>query len=250
MEKTYKCEECDLEFSTFQAKANHIRWHHKKPISTPETIENTKQKKITREVEWYGEFIYDSVPCKICGVMVDIKYRSKKGKKEHYYCSSWCRHSRPQTEKTKRKIGKAVSEKWQNDPEFREKCSQAAVNQRKLFSSKGEREIVKYFKTNFPNDEWTFGGHLSCKDVFISRDLYSNKLKVCIEYDGIWHFKDINNQLEGKQYKDKCLEEWCIENDYKLIRIKEEVYQSDKDLYTRKIVDAVYEGEDKIIKFY
>ncbi len=113
----------------------------------------------------------------------------------------------------------------------------------KIFSSKNERAIIKYFKENFPNDEWTSGGMIIQDGVRISRDMYSNKLKVCFEYDGIWHFKDIHDQLESKQHKDQLLEEWCLENDYRLIRVDELVYENEN-----QIVDLVYNNKEQIIK--
>jgi len=112
-----------------------------------------------------------------------------------------------------------------------------------MFSSKKEREIVKYFKENYPNDIWKSGGLLRSGDSRISRDLYSDILKICIEYDGIWHFKDIKGQLEKKKRIDLELERWCRENGYRLIRIQEQFFISMEHLS-----DLVYNNKEKIIK--
>ena len=77
------------------------------------------------------------------------------------------------------------------------------MNNNRHFTSKNEVLIRDYFINNFPEDEWTFGGSIRMNEHQMSRDLYSNKLKICFEYDGIWHFKDIHGQLEQKQLKDK-----------------------------------------------
>jgi hypothetical protein len=117
------------------------------------------------------------------------------------------------------------------------------VKQRKLFSSKNERLIVKHFKTNHNDDEWKSSGRLQFKGLNIVRDMWSDKLKICFEYDGIWHFKDIHNQLERKQLIDAALEEWCILNNYRLIRIDEDDYTN-----ISQIESLIYNNDDLIIK--
>ena len=59
--------------------------------------------------------------------------------------------------------------------------------------------------------------------------MWSDVRKICIEYDGIWHFKNIHNQLEEKQKKDKLLNKWCVENGYCLIRIDDKEYVKRKN---------------------
>ena len=120
------------------------------------------------------------------------------------------------------------------------------------FSSKNEREIVKYFKEHFNNDEWKSGGVIYHTGLGISRDLYSDKLKVCIEYDGIWHFKNIHNQLKYKQMKDSLLEDWCIQNNYYLIRISEDVFNSNKEKWLKILCNTshILHSLGKVIKFY
>ena len=78
--------------------------------------------------------------------------------------------------------------------------------------------MLTELKNKFPQHSWKSGGRLKHKDVSLTRDAYSNELKICIEYDGIWHFKDIHGQLANKQLKDELLKAWCIENGYRLIR--------------------------------
>jgi hypothetical protein len=67
--------------------------------------------------------------------------------------------------------------------------------------------------------------------------MYSDKLKICFEYDGIWHFKDIHGQLERKQYKDKLLKKWCKVNNYKLIRLDEECF-----INPEQVANIVYDS--------
>ena len=73
--------------------------------------------------------------------------------------------------------------------------------------------------------------------------MWSRKLKIIFEYDGIWHFKDIHWQLENKQIKDKMTEEFALKNGYKLIRIAD-----DKNITLEQIENIVYNTLDNVIK--
>ena len=115
---------------------------------------------------------------------------------------------------------------------------------KRYFNSKNERAIVNHIKTNHANDEWKSGGRVKISDdLYISRDLWSDRLKVCVEYDGIWHFKDIHGQLAKKQKKDAALEVWCEANGYRLIRVDELKFNS-----VEQIEDLIYNRSDSIIK--
>ena len=109
----------------------------------------------------------------------------------------------------------------------------------KNFIVQGERELRKYFIDNFPNQEWTFGGLTKYKDKFLSVDLKSKKLKIIIEYDGIWHYKDIKSQLKNKQYIDSLVNEWCKINNWLLIRIRDEDFLSNKKDTIKKILEQI-----------
>jgi very-short-patch-repair endonuclease len=127
-------------------------------------------------------------------------------------------------------------------------ASRLMRNGKTIFTSKSEVEIREHFIKNFPIDEWTFGGCIRFNGIGIVRDLYSKVLKICIEYDGIWHFKDIHGQLETKKLKDKALEEWCLCNGWRLIRIDEIEYLKDCHGALQKLVELAYKCEDKIVK--
>ena len=146
------------------------------------------------------------------------------------------------TDEYRKKQSENTKKLWE-DPIYAKKVMTAS----KKFTSKNEVIIRNYFIENYPNDEWTFGGGLRVDNEIIVRDLYSKKLKICFEYDGIWHFKDIHGQLAKKQLKDSLLEKWCIENKYTLIRIDENFFN--KTITLTDLVDLIYSiTEPKIIK--
>ncbi len=211
-------------------------------------LNNFRQKVEIARSKKFGKLQQFKVHCFKCNKEFEVIEREFQfPKKQKYFCCINHANSRVIThsEITRKKLSNSQKQLWQN-----ELYSSKHIVVCKVFNSKNEREIVKYFKDNFLNEEWTSGGCIKFKDNLIVRDLYSNKLKVCIEYDGIWHFKNIHNQLEEKQLKDKLLEEWCIKNNFKLIRISENIYNSDKQYWLNKLINAVYNSTEKIIKFY
>jgi len=192
------------------------------------------------------------VICYNCGIKFKIKEREKLFPiKEKYFCSIHCAHSRKNvyTEEMKKKISDGMKKVWKND-EYRKKQANNNTSKNKRFTSIGEREIRKYFIDNYPEDNWTFGGNLKIENSCITRDLFSKKLKICIEYDGIWHFKDIHGQLKNKQLKDKLLKQWCIKNNYRLIRIKDELYMNNRNKYLNILINEVYNKNDKLVYIY
>ena len=65
-----------------------------------------------------------------------------------------------------------------------------------------------------------------CKYInILSFDFYLNEYNICIEYDGEQHFKKFrfekdNNKLIIRQKRDQIKNEYCINNNIRLIRIK------------------------------
>lgn len=146
------------------------------------------------------------------------------------------------TDEQRTRMSKNSKRLWQ-DPEYAKKVLTA----NKKFTSKNEVIIRTHFIEKYPEDEWSFGGALKIAGETITRDLYSKKLKICFEYDGIWHFKDIHGQLAKKQLKDVLLEKWCIENKYTLIRLDEDDFNKNISISDLEIM--IYSiSESTIIK--
>lgn len=240
----YKCEQCNIEFKTFQEKANHCRWKHfKYTFKNSKTKSLFKSNLIEREEKLYGgKLITKEYKCIICQKVFIVTHRDNKPINKKFCSVSCANKIRKQTKETKLKISKSIKLAWKkgkfDNIDFYEKQSK-----NKRFTSKVERSIVEYFKTHYPEHQWTSGGRLLFKNISLTRDLYSNILKICFEYDGIWHFKDINGQLKSKQLKDKYLEEWCIENNYRLVRVDDIEYKDFK-----QIEKLFFERNESIIK--
>jgi len=187
----YYCGDCSIGFEKFGLKANHIRWHHGK-----RDVSNLKIAMQKSNINKYGEWI--NVKCKHSECNNLIKQRSKNKKRK--YCSVSCSNKNRDirwSKESKKKLSESISKLWKSG------TYDHLEPPPKLFSSKREREIVKFFKDKYPEYKFKSGGMLKYNNFLISRDLYSDELKICFEYDGIWHFKDIHGQLKNKQEKDK-----------------------------------------------
>jgi len=234
-----QCEICNITFESGRSFSNHVRWNHKE-------VKYKKEKCVhcNKEIALCGLFnhikscLQNKKKCKKCGV----EFNSRS----NMFCTGTCAATFNNsvrvscdrsyiTPEWKRKQSVTTKENWQKG-----KFKIA----RQIYSSKNERDIVSWFKKTYPEDGWKSGGHLKLnEDESLSRDMWSDKLKICFEYDGIWHFKDIHGQLYKKQLKDKLLEQWCLENNYRLIRVDEKNY-----INVFQINELIYNKKDNVIK--
>ena len=236
------CIECNLSFENHNVYANHMRWKH---TGNKETFsKNLSEAILAIKAEQKGKLIEIESICEKCeNTFIFETYENKP--KHKRFCSIQCSNSRSHSTETKNKIANTLSismkKKWEN--------GDYDSVEYKYFSSKAERSILLYLKETYPDDEWTSGGAMKIDDEIIVRDMYSNKLKICIEYDGIWHFKNIHNQLETKQKKDRILNKWCKENEWRIIRISESYWHENGKNFqlienALKLPDSLFLGKE------
>ena len=242
-----KCKYCEFETDNIKIMANHVRWKHQKESG----FDFTNYSKKISEAKTKNKIVDVEIKCEECGKffktqkkidknLLPVKFSSKhKTEFKTRFCSTFCAHKQGSKFLTKEGL-ESLRKHAINNLKFMSSCSNSHLNQnRKYFSSKREREILEHFKEKYPEDGWTFGpitNKLNC-------DMYSRKLKIAFEYDGIWHFKDIHNQLKRKQEVDKLLEEYCIQEEYRLIRIDE-----NKKLSLIDIEKLIYHRTEPILK--
>jgi hypothetical protein len=230
------CNTCGQTLPNHSAYANHIRWYHK---DNTEYVKKVSAALLKNYDKKQGEIITEEVCCEKCLKKFEVSFRESK-RKEKYYCSRSCANSRgPRTPEFKKTLSDKIKKMWTAG--HYDEIDYTSINKR--FSSQKEREIIKYFKEKYPDDNWTSGGRLIYEDTSITRDMYSDKLKVCFEYDGIWHFKDIHGQLKDKQRKDNLLEKWCMEKQYRLIRIEDGQMEN-----IEQLEKLIYESLNPLIK--
>lgn len=196
---------------------------HNGHYDNPDFLKKISQKSQQHCDKKWGIKIKKKVFCFRCNKEFEV-FEREKDRKEKYFCSRSCANTRIMTNEIKKKISEknkiVIRKKFLEDKEYSAKIAKNNANN-KFFTSKNERLIRDFIIKNNPDDEWTFGGGLKCGKYLISRDLFSKKLKICFEYDGCVHFKDIWGQLKDKQNKDASYENWCKENGWKLVRVSE-----------------------------
>lgn len=232
------CEICGFQTDNGKIMSNHKRWKHISPKGS-ENYKETTKKLSQKGKERYGVQDRPAV-CPECGKEFMSHYMKKGMWKK--YCSATCANKQG----SKYVDYKKVSDYQKEHGTWQENFIKNGLGNKKNHS-KRELEIVSYFKENFPNDEWKQGlidGSKKHDGCLINPDLWSKKLKIIIEYDGDWHFKDINNQLEYKQKVDKATMKFCEENGYRIIRIDEKEKVSNE-----QIVESVYQKQDSKILF-
>ena len=92
-------------------------------------------------------------------------------------------------------------------------------------SSKGERvisQLLQSYNINYISQKY-FEDLKRVRVLYF--DFYLPDLNICIEYDGIQHFKPIEcfggeNKFKLDQLRDKIKNDYCNENNIKLLRIK------------------------------
>ena len=262
------CPHCNKEFKQIPGRvfSNHVRWCKSNPQyekccgkefkdKLKSTINFSNMKKFVKTHGELKEYIVECANPK-CKKPFTVKEYEKDFGSKKYFCSSFCSHSRIVSQQQRQRVSNTLKQQAeyfrQNDKKEylrRFGCSpfDTSTKQEHRFTSKGERIVRDFFITHFPEDEWTYGGRIVLDNFGISRDLYSNKLKICFEYDGIWHFKNICNQLELKRSKDAALEKWCVMNKYRLIRISESWFSNNGN-DPRCIIPLIYSSTEQIIK--
>ena len=175
--KKYTCEVCKIEFETFQAKANHVRWKHR---------DNTEYLEKLRSSGPRIKRITESINCEKCGVSFNVIY-NEGNKKHKQFCSRSCANSRgARTEEFKQAVrkkltGRPTGRKIYHDllrvsckeceiefetyVQSRTFCSKscgakhsARERNKKKFASYGFKKVYKHFTkfqfalSNYPNE--------------------------------------------------------------------------------------------------
>jgi len=179
------CKYCNKEIEgSHSVYANHVRWCDKNTTNGDKgglKISESK-KKYYEENRKNIEHTVSCTKCEQTFTIIETNSKFKK-RKNRFFCSKACSFSRSNPE-TKRKISESSKNLWK-DENYMNKVINNNTNRNIRFTSKGEKEIKNYLKENHKSDNWTSGGGFKYKDKILTRDVYSNDLKIIVEYDGI-----------------------------------------------------------------
>jgi very-short-patch-repair endonuclease len=191
-----------------------------------------------------------TVQCLWCKSVVETTTNPKAKKCCSRTCSAKYSRSKCLIETFKKTVSDKIKSAWETGKYDHTLATTERDGRKQYFNSKGEIELRNYLKSTFPNYKFTTGMVQKTQEGRINPDIWSREYKVMIEYDGIWHFEDIMGQLEDKQRKDKLVEEWCIKNGWRCIRIKEDVYKKNKEEYKAKLKSEIINGTAPIVRYY
>lgn len=191
-----------------------------------------------------------TVKCLWCNSMVETTTNPKDKRCCSKTCSAKYSRSKCSLETYKKTVSDKIKSVWKAGKYDHILSTTEQDGRKQYFNSKGEIELREYLKLTLPRYKFTTGMIQKTQEARINPDIWSREYKVIVEYDGIWHFEDIKGQLKDKQRKDKLVEEWCIKNGWRCIRIKEDVYKRSKEEWKEKIKNEVLNGNSPIVRFY
>lgn len=251
------CKYCEQELIlASNSFSNHVKHCKKRP-------ESDNFKKLSEAIRLghdrrLGEVKSFKVVCshEKCENSFEVREREFKFPlKEKYFCSRKCSNSRERTPEVCAKISKSVRSTWRTKvanmtpEEFDIRNNKGRMRQ--IFTSKGERELLQLLQERLPEYEFTSGGSIKIDKTFVQRDIISKVNKIVIEYDGPWHFVSITGEenLKKKQHKDQLLNNWCRENDFKLIRVSPFNFRKFPNLFD-KLVDLIINNSELYQEMY
>ena len=186
----YKCEKCEKQFSTAQARGAHQRIHSLNPRSGLDIQAAAIRSKLKSE-KMQQEYYLNPLKCKQCNTIISYKKYSVRKSERTYNpnsisCSRSCATTYQNTHKT---VG--------------------------IRRSKLEAYIEEQLITLYPDLEI----HFNRKDTINSElDIYIPSLKLAVELNGIFHYEPIFSpeQLTRSQNNDQRKMQACIERGIEL----------------------------------
>lgn len=244
MNYDYECKHCDMQFEKWQALASHVKYAHGKSWNVYKEL--ARQGALKRLDQLYGVKKEFTVICKTCSTHFTVIEREKQHpKKEKYYCSIPCANTRKHTIKSKQKTSASVKTAWENGKFDNVNHSNPSR------SSKAEREIAQFFKNRYGAKKVLRQRVKEYYGIRRAVDLLLPEFNAVIEYDGIFHFKEIYaNTFDRIKEKDDKQNKYCKNNGIKLIRVKYTVYEKNKQSTLNKIIDLLENHKPDVYLLY
>lgn len=250
------CLVCGETFDVGRIYSNHVRWKHRDRAFSTEGKAAIQEnaRRLNKQRLGYEGSKFDGSTCEICNRKLSTSERKNR------FCSTEaCRfqaHSIGGTAawKDRTTMLRIVQTTVWNNPMWVKNMGTGSTKpeMRKYFSSKGERELTEVIKNRLPQYHWQTGGsHNIGNNVRKAFDVYCKDIKLIVEYDGAYHWKNIYGNLPIVQMKDRQMETFCINNGWKLIRVNERTYQKMPQI-VETIINMIlnYEVLPSVTKLY
>lgn len=249
----YKCE-CGKEFekpNSFNGHKSHCKTHmqinnkyeylvlseQKRHLSASKTLSEKFSLKEENDLKMW---VNEKHTCEKCGKVMTEKFGSGR------FCSRSCANGHIQTEEINLKRKATALKNFKENPDLFITIPTFSLNKSFIWRSKPEEKLFELLTNKLPDYEFKYGYFGKYNGENLIPDIFSYKYKIIIEYDGVFHFKDLFNQLEKKHHKDRLLQEFINNSNYRLIRIDDLYYQSNK-LNVDYIINLILNSNEKVI---
>jgi very-short-patch-repair endonuclease len=223
------CPVCNETFDVGRVYSNHVRCKHKPQTFTPEGLQKLKDVAIRVNAKrlGYEGTKYATQQCVNCHkTIVEATTQMQYCKDKACQSVAHSFGGKKVWQMHRQKLIKALKEMPRSEAWIASQGRTDHPNQKRFFTSKGEEALKLLIKQRLPQFKWSSGGlHNIGNGLRKSLDIYCKDIKVIVEYDGIYHWKNVYGNLEDVQKKDRQLEQFCSDNGWKLIRVNEQTYK-------------------------
>lgn len=225
MSDKHVCPHCFLELDSHAAKANHVRWKHKRPEGFTEAGRAAMREKVTqRNRERFGEVVTLQLECRKCGTSFEFKTcANSRRKRTPAHCSQTCANSHGRTDESKLKTSLSMLRALE-DPVLKEKFMQNLhAHDKGRYSSRAERALCECLR---PLGFVRHRVMRTPEDLTFDVDAVSADGRVWVESDGEWHFRQVHpgHDFARTQARDAAEEAEALRRSVLLVRLDNQKY--------------------------
>lgn len=239
----WTCEACNLEFDTFQGKANHVRWKHKEQKFSEEGRNSLRVNIRKLNEERYGTTtrVTETRTCK-CGQAFEVTY--SLGRRGHVKktCSKQCAARREFTKETNEKRKATCKAAAAKNPN----AYRAMLLSNRRCSSKAERALAeKLAEFGFKRHK-----HISAEGAVFDVDIVSSDERIWIESDGEWHFRQVHagHNFEATKLRDALEESEAIRRNVLLIRVNNQTTSIEHQVEFIQAAVTTWDNQGRVLK--
>lgn len=249
----WRCDQCELSFASFQAKANHVRWTHKEKTYTDEGLARVRKNARDTVTKRYGlsTKVTEQRTC-ACGDQFEVTYSPERKAHVKKTCSRVCAARRNLTpEANARRIESCRKSMLLRleDTNFKQKMlSNLHRGDAPRSSSKAERALAEALKPlGFKRHQ-----HVTVDGLTFDVDIVSDDGRIWVESDGEWHFRQVHagHNFEATKLRDLVEEKEALRRGVLLVRVNNQTTSLEEQV--NFIMSSVqnWTGSGEVIRFH